>query len=439
MPMRNNVLKVSILLFFTALFLSFGLRGARVAANSSGPPLRSTGAPGELTCNTAGCHTGTATNAGGGTLTISGFPTSYSPNQEVDVTITMVQANRIRFGFQATIIDADGKQAGTITVTDSARTQLIPGQVGSNIRQYIMHTFNGTSPNGGNNQGSWTFRWKAPAQSAGALTLYVTGNAANNNGANSGDLIYSSSAVSQQAAVIPNFATVSAASFAQNTTLSPDSIVAGFGSDLSVNVVSATTNPLPTQLDGTEIELRDVTSTDRKAGLFFVAPTQINYVIPAGVVNGPATISVKRSGNVVARGNVTIESVSPGIFTANSSGTGVPAAVALRVSGAAQTFESIFTLQNGAPVATPIDLGPPADQVYLILFGSGFKNSSPTNFSVTVGGTLVPAAFAAAPGFVGLDQCNVGPLPQSLKGRGDVNVVMTANGKTANTVTIKIQ
>lgn len=432
--MRNNLLKISVLLFFCALFLTFGLRGARVHANSSGPPPSRTGAPSEQTCATSGCHTGSAVNSGGGTLTITGLPANYTLNQEYDITITLSQNGRQRFGFQATVIDDTGKEAGTLTVTDSARTQSFPGTVGENLRRYINHTFSGTS---GSNQNSWTFRWKAPATAVGRITIYAAGNAANNNGANNGDLIYTTSVSAQPPASVPAVATVSAASFAGGVALAQDMIVAGFGSGLSVNVVSATTNPLPIQLDGTEIEVRDSTSTTRKAGLFFVAPTQANYVIPAGTANGAATISVKRSGTTVAEGNVTIETVSPGIFTANAAGTGVPAAVGLRVVGAVQTFESIFTSPGGVPTATPINLA--TGDFYLILYGTGIKGAAANAVTATVGGTATPIlGFAAAPGFVGLDQVNVGPIPKSLIGRGNVNVVLTVSGKVANTVTINI-
>ena len=41
--------------------------------------------------------------------------------------------------------------------------------------------------------------------------------------------------------------------------------------------------------------------------------------------------------------------------------------------------------------------------------------------------------------FVGLDQINIGPLPRSLAGRGEVNVVLTADAKQANPVTVNIQ
>jgi uncharacterized protein (TIGR03437 family) len=44
----------------------------------------------------------------------------------------------------------------------------------------------------------------------------------------------------------------------------------------------------------------------------------------------------------------------------------------------------------------------------------------------------------AAPGFVGPDQSNV-RLPRSLAGRGEVDVVMTVDGKAVNTVRVAIR
>lgn len=438
--MQNKPLKISIFMFFCALFVAFGFRGLKVKANSAGPETRRTGAPGELTCNAVGCHAGSAVNSGGGTLTITGVPTNYSPNQEVDITVTIAQAGRIRFGFEATVIDDQGAPAGTITLTEASRTQVFSAPVGANLRQYVMHNFSSTGVNGGANQGRWTFHWKAPAQSVGRVTFYAAANAANNNGGESGDLIYTANASTQPAAALASVATVSSASFVQNVALAQNMIVSAFSSAaLSQNVAVASTNPLPTQLDGTEIEVRDFTNTTRKAGLFFVAPSQINYWIPSGTPNGIATITVKRNGAAVAEGNVTIESVSPGIFTANTVGTGVPAAFALRVVGSTQTTESIYTSQSGQPVATPIDLA--TGDVYLILYGTGIVGASANAVSATIGGTATPIlGFAPAPGFVGLDQINVGPLPKAaLTGRGVVNVVLTVGGKTANTVTVNIK
>jgi uncharacterized protein (TIGR03437 family) len=54
---------------------------------------------------------------------------------------------------------------------------------------------------------------------------------------------------------------------------------------------------------------------------------------------------------------------------------------------------------------------------------------------VKIGDLDVPVLYAGlSPDFAGLDQCNVGPIPRSLIGRGGVNIVVTVESKVANTV-----
>lgn len=91
-------------------------------------------------------------------------------------------------------------------------------------------------------------------------------------------------------------------------------------------------------------------------------------------------------------------------------------------------------------VAVPIDLGPETDQVFLVLFGTGIRfRSALTGISLRIGGVSVPVLFAGEQGgFVGLDQVNA-QLLRSLAGRGTLDAVLTADGKTANTVQINIR
>ncbi|MDX2029924.1 MAG: choice-of-anchor V domain-containing protein [Blastocatellia bacterium] len=430
-------MKVFILAIFCGMVAMVGLNGTPAGAFTGGPIAGRTGAPSEATCTA--CHGGAGVNTGGGSVAITGLPATYTPNQEINVTVTVTQASRVKFGFQLTALDDQGRRAGDLVVTDSNRTQVITGVVGGNLRQYMNHTGEGTTANPAG-QLSWTFRWKAPATSAGRVTFYAAGNATNNNSGSGGDLIYTTSAAVNAGAALSVFTSVSAASFSQTATTAAGAILAGFGTGLSANVAVGSTTPLPTQLDGTEVEVRDVTNTTRKAQLFFVAPTQINYVVPDGTANGAATVTIKRSGTAVAEGTITVDTVGPGLFTANANGQGVPAAVALRVRGAAQTFESISSVTNGVASPIQIDLGPAGDEVYLILFGTAIRNAQQAQASCTIGGTASPLlGFAAAPGFVGLDQINVGPIPRSLIGRDLVDVILTVAGKQANTVQVRIK
>jgi uncharacterized protein (TIGR03437 family) len=61
-------------------------------------------------------------------------------------------------------------------------------------------------------------------------------------------------------------------------------------------------------------------------------------------------------------------------------------------------------------------------------------------FQVQNGGQTVPVLSSGAQGgILGLDQVNIGPLPASLAGKGSVNIVLAADGQTANTVNVTIQ
>ncbi len=237
-------------------------------------------------------------------------------------------------------------------------------------------------------------------------------------------------------------ATVSAASFT-GATLAAESIVAAFGTSLATSVQIASSLPLPTSLAGTTVKVKDSAGTERLAPLFFVAPSQINYQIPPGTANGAAAVTVTSGDGEVSTGAMQIVPVAPGLFSVNASGQGLAAAVALRVrADGSQSYEPIarFDSAQNKFVAVPIDLGPPADQVFLILYGTGCRlRSSLPAVTVKIGGADAESLYAGlADGFVGLDQLNV-RLPRSLAGRGEVDLVLTVDGKPANIVRVSFR
>lgn len=234
---------------------------------------------------------------------------------------------------------------------------------------------------------------------------------------------------------------VSAASFL-GTELGPESIVAAFGTELATATQAATTTPLPTTLAGTTVKVIDNAGTSRLASLFFVSATQVNFLVPAGTATGPATITITSGDGAVAVGTIPIAAAAPGLFSANANGLGVASAVVLRRNAAGMdTIEAVARFEGGGFVPVPIDLGLETDQVFLILYGTGVRGRSALSaVTVTVDGANVPVTFAGAQGtFVGLDQINLGPLPRSLAGRGEVSVVLTVDGKTSNTVRVTIR
>jgi uncharacterized protein (TIGR03437 family) len=220
---------------------------------------------------------------------------------------------------------------------------------------------------------------------------------------------------------------VSAANF--QPSVAAESIAAIFGTNLATGTNSAPGGALPTSLGGTTVRLRDAQNNERLTPIFFVSPGQINCQIAPGIQIGSTTITITSGNGSVSTGTFQVLPVAPGIFSANASGSGPAAANVLRIRNGAQTFES---------AAGQIDLGPATDQVFLILYGTGFRFRSNLP-SCAVGGAAMQVTFAGPQGaLVGLDQANV-RLDRSLIGRGVVNVVMTADGRTSNTVTVNIR
>lgn len=237
---------------------------------------------------------------------------------------------------------------------------------------------------------------------------------------------------------MPSVASVSAASFAAGP-LTPEAIIAAFGTNLAVSTQVAASLPLPTQLAGISVSIRDSLGIERASPLFFAAPNQINYLIPTGTSQGTAMVTVS-SG---ATGVVEIVRVSPGLFSADASGAGLAAAVILRVkANGEQMYEPVgqFDPVSNKIIPTPIDVSNPAEQVYLILFGTGFRHRSDlANVMAKIDGANSPVLFAGAQGdLVGVDQCNL-RLPNSLAGRGDISIALIADGKTSNTVKVRVK
>jgi uncharacterized protein (TIGR03437 family) len=76
----------------------------------------------------------------------------------------------------------------------------------------------------------------------------------------------------------------------------------------------------------------------------------------------------------------------------------------------------------------------PGEQVFLVLYGTGLRYRSGLEaLNLMIGGTPVTTAFAGPSSLAGLDQLNA-LLPATLVGRGEVDLVLSVDGKAANTV-----
>jgi|GEM_PF-6598484 len=234
--------------------------------------------------------------------------------------------------------------------------------------------------------------------------------------------------------------TISSASYGQ--ALAPGSLVSVFGQELAPRTEAATSLPLPTSLGGIRVTVVVLFYGGFNAPLLYVSPGQINFQIPENVPTGQGYVEIQSENGLLSRGYITVGKTAPGLFSADATGQGLPAAVALRVrADGSQQFEPVarFDVAQNKFIAAPIDLGDSSDQVFLILFGTGLRfRSALTAVTAQVGGESAEVLYAGAQGaFAGLDQVNV-RLPRSLVGRGEVEVTLTVDGLSANAVRVSI-
>ncbi len=214
--------------------------------------------------------------------------------------------------------------------------------------------------------------------------------------------------------------TVDAGKFGKS--VSPESIAAAFGDKLASQPVPAPSLPLPVELDGASVFVDGA-----PAGLFYVSPGQANFAVPSNTLLGSAQVMVVAKDGVVSRGKVKVTGTSPAIFTVRSDGSGAPAAIASRDG---QNFDILLSSADGSPV--PIDAGN-----FVALFGTGIRFSS-TPVKINIGGVDIdPLYFGPQGSLEGTDQVNL-RIPDSLAGRGDVDLILTLDAVTSNTVKLKI-
>jgi uncharacterized protein (TIGR03437 family) len=235
--------------------------------------------------------------------------------------------------------------------------------------------------------------------------------------------------------VNPTAIHVSAASFEPGP-LAQGSLVSAF-SLFNTNLAAATaldeSANWQTTLGGATVTITDSAGINRPAAIFYTSSNQINYRLPPDAAPGFGSVTIAANGTQ-SSGNINIVPVYPNLFVQN--GDGLASAYVARLSGGKTSYST---------VASPIDLGPTGDQVYLVIAATGLGTGSTSPGTVTgpvtatVGGADASFAYAGPQGvWPGLDQLNI-LLPRSLAGSGKVEIVITAGGKISNPAYVTIR
>jgi uncharacterized protein (TIGR03437 family) len=209
---------------------------------------------------------------------------------------------------------------------------------------------------------------------------------------------------------------VNGASYDSAQPLAPGAFATVFGENLASGIFSAQVDAegrLPTSLGGVSVLVNGT-----PAMLYYVAPGQINFVMPASVAPGLASIMVQNGASVV-EGSAMVSNAGPGIFATNGMGMGEAAAL----HGWLWQLGPFSVTTNGQ-----------ATQLSLFLTGLDLT----TKPKVLVGGVEVEVTYYGnAPGYPGLQQINF-VLPANFAGVGRVPVSVESGGKMSNVTYIVI-
>ena len=214
-----------------------------------------------------------------------------------------------------------------------------------------------------------------------------------------------------------------------------------FGLSLASTSQGVTRPPWPTNLAGVVVTASDSSGTVRPAPLLYVSPGQINFQVPAGTGTGTVGFSVQTGLGNTWHFSANVEGTAPGLFTADGEGRGVVAATAVRILAGSGLPDPVPVFKCGEAarscVSVPIKLSVDAP-VYVSFYCTGIRGAPDGGVVVLIAGSPVPVLYAGPqPEYDGLDQVNV-VLPIALRGSGEVDIVVRANGALSNTGRINL-
>ncbi len=201
------------------------------------------------------------------------------------------------------------------------------------------------------------------------------------------------------------------------------------GTNFTAAAQSSNVVPVPTSLGGVTVSIAGTLCP-----IYYVNPTQINFLVPWKTAIGPFPLIVTANGQTVGPINVIITGEAPGIFQYGAN------------RAVAQNFNDNYSLNSPtAPAAAGSTLivyvngigqvsNTPADGAYSLAspLSQGLFNNS-----ATIGGVPAAVSFIGlTPGLVGLAQANitVPPLPS-----GDYPLILNISGLQSTSALVSIK
>ncbi|MDP8982431.1 MAG: hypothetical protein M3O35_17770, partial [Acidobacteriota bacterium] len=213
--------------------------------------------------------------------------------------------------------------------------------------------------------------------------------------------------------------------------VAPGSIIAIFGESLAPTVEVGRVNPLSQSIAGVT-----VTVNDRILPLFFVSPQQINAQVPSDLPDGDYTLLIHTEGQADVTGKFAIARNAPGLLS--------------RMVGAKAYTVALH--EDGTPITTD---SPARNGEMVTILGTGFGpydrhvidgflpgNPPPVlvdSLSISLGSLQPSMDWAgASQGYTGVSVFRF-KITDDMPSSSTLELTITVNGKTSNTVLLPIQ
>jgi uncharacterized protein (TIGR03437 family) len=445
-------------IFWAKIAVIVSVIPAVIFGYADGPDPGKSAVPSESSCVEAGCHVGTV-NSGSGSVAVT-FPggQTYTPGARQHLVVTVSDPTMRRWGFQLTARTSGNAktQAGTFKSTDNStllmcsntnltaqqesRNGTAQGCPASMTLQYIEHA---TAKNA-TGSATFEFDWTPPAGDVGNIVIYVAGNAANADGNNTGDRIYTRTyTLTPQAGsggpkpVISSNAVTNGASFQPG--IAAGSWVTIKGTNLAANTTNidwsssiGADGKLPTSLNNVS-----VTVNGKPAYVYFVRNDQVNVLAPADTSLGPVSVVVTNNGVASDPATAQLQTFSPAFFQYNGTWA-VATTPAFQIVGDPARVAGTVAVKPGDVIilwGTGFGATDPAAADGQVVTGSRVVTTAP---SVTIGGSAATyGGGALSPSAAGLYQIVV-TVPNVSD--GDQKVIATVGGVSSpDSVTIYVK
>jgi uncharacterized protein (TIGR03437 family) len=291
---------------------------------AAGPVPGVSGVPGESTCAQAGCHAGTSPSPDGRVeLTASGG-SNYRPGEAQTITVRVSDPQARVYGFQLTarrvsnlqeMAGAFAASAGQRTICSSLDFREAPKSGATCAAATPLEFVSHSEPSSSN---TFTVNWTAPSADMGEVRLFVAANAANGNGQNTGDRIYTANvtltpqAGGGQRPTISSGGVVNSFSFRPN--LASGQLFTIFGNNLSNTTRGWEERDFngrqaPTELDGVRVLVNG-----QPGYVNYVSPTQVNAQAPTDSALGEVRVEVVGPSGTSEAVTMTKMQAAPGLL-----------------------------------------------------------------------------------------------------------------------------